>query len=168
LTASPPRRSTLFVAFDAEELGFLGSRHFVEHCPVPRASLVAMVNLDMVGRVGERGANLRIEGVGSVGGFADVVARVAAALPECRLRETAAPRSDHWPFLLRQIPALFVHSGVHDDYHRPSDVLERVRVDGVSKVADLVRELVQTFGDASERPEFAPEVVRRSFVRRRR
>ena len=162
-----PRRSILFVAFGAEELGLRGSSVFLQECPVPRSSIVAMINLDMIGRATPD--RLRVEGVGSGAGLADLVEAARAAVRcELRTRETATPRSDHWSFLRGGIPALFVHSGVHDQYHRPTDVACLVRVDEAVRVTQLVRELAFRLADAEARPRFQPAVVRSSFLRRRK
>jgi hypothetical protein len=156
-----PARSVLFVWFTAEEVGLLGSEHFTDHPTVERERIVAHVNLDMVGRnhpdslfvVGSR--RLSTE-------YGDTVAAVNDRLPEPFILdygydvpghpEMIYCRSDHWSFARYGIPIVFFTTGLHEDYHQPSDTPERVDFRKVTRVATLARDLVYAVGNMPERP----------------
>jgi Zn-dependent M28 family amino/carboxypeptidase len=139
-----PARSLIFLAVSGEEKGLLGSRHFVDHPPVPIGSIVANINLDMIGR----NSPDSIAAVGldytSLGPLAQEVARVRGE--ELRLTVVPDPwpeerlffRSDHFNFAAKEIPAIFFFAGLHEDYHRPSDEVEKIDADKAARVARLV------------------------------
>lgn len=126
------RRTYVFVGFTGEELGLYGSRAYPWAPAHPNP--VAMINLDMVGRVrdGEIQARLWGEGWRS---------RIASAAPAAGLRPVETPfvqgSSDHVPFAALGVPAVHFFSGTHGDYHRPTDTIDRVNMDGVAAVARL-------------------------------
>ena len=130
-----PRRTVIFAWFDAEERGLLGSKHFVEHMPVD-ARVVLMINLDMVGRL--RGKPLTIHGSNTgdtLRGWLEA-ANASVGL-ELDLRETMHSNSDHAPFYGRKVPVLVPFTGLHGDYHRPSDDSPDVDAEGIERVARL-------------------------------
>jgi hypothetical protein len=152
-----PRRSALFVIVSGEERGLWGSRHFVEHPPVPLEAMVANLNADMVGRnwpdtivaIGREHSEL--------GRWLD---EVQSAHPELGMTaiddvwpdERFYERSDHFEFARRGVPALFFFNGVHDDYHRPSDEVDRLDVDKAARIGQLLVRLGLEIADRSERP----------------
>lgn len=144
----------LFAAFGAEELGTLGSRAFVDAAHVDPKRIVAMLNLDMVGRATPE--RFRVEGVGTGEGLAELVAAAAdrALGRQVALREGVARRSDHLPFLLAEVPVLFFHSGPHEDYHRPSDTPDRILVDEAVDVAALCLAVTRQLAAAGIPPSF--------------
>jgi hypothetical protein len=166
--AGPARRTILFVAFGAEELGVLGSSHLVKSppaaCPVERMQL--MVNLDMVGR--PQGGKVYVDGGDTARGLRDLVRAVADAKP--RLPVTLAfggdgsGPSDHLSFHARGVPVVFLFTGAHADYHRPSDTAEKVDPAGLTAVARLASRLAR---EAAER-EARLEVVRSAAPPRER
>lgn len=148
LTAHPTRLSILLVNFDAEELGLVGSGVFVEHLPVPRQSIVLMINLDMVGRL--RDGTLIVDtsaANGVVGALVDTAA-AAAGLHTIYSSETAG-RSDHASFGRFLIPAVSLFTGFHPDYHRASDVAERINVRGIELVVDVTEAIVRAVANTS-------------------
>ena len=136
-----PRRGLLFIAFAGEEMGLLGSRHYSEHPTFPLEQTMAMINLDMIGR--SKG-DLEVGGVGTAAGFREVLDS-ARETSELRLSfsDVARGSSDHVPFSRKRIPSLFFFSGLHEDYHRPSDDWERINVDTLGQVLEVVRETVE-------------------------
>ena len=137
-----PAWSILFIAFDAEERGLLGSGHYVDEPVRPLARTVAMLNLDMVGRLGS--GPLTVLGMGSATGWDAILKAANAALfPRLPLRAVADGRgsSDHTPFEARGVPALHFFTGTHEDHHLPSDDWERIDAEGLERVAALVAEL---------------------------
>ena len=157
-----PLRSVLFVAVSGEEKGLLGSRWFVEHPTVPLESMVANVNLDMVGRNAPDSIVVIGQEYSSLG---PLVRRIAADNPELGLTvsEDLWPeqrfffRSDHFNFAAKEIPALFFFAGTHEDYHRPGDEVDEVDTDKVARVGRLVFYLTHAIADARTPPEWNPE-----------
>jgi hypothetical protein len=142
LAAGPrPARSVLFVAFTAEEIGLIGSNHFVRHPPVPLRRMVAMLNLDMIGRV--RDDDLMIGGMGTARPFDAIIAELDAASPlEVKdFGRGGLGPSDHMVFAIKKVPVLFLFSGVHSDYHRPSDDADRINYERLEQVVDFAEGL---------------------------
>src|SRR5581483_10406301 len=105
-------RTLVFIAFTAEEEGLLGSQHFVSHSPIPLDKVVAMLNLDMVGRVSNE--KLLIGGKGTAENFEKLISDADAGLP-LQLGEFGKGGigpSDHTSFALKRIPVLFFFSGL--------------------------------------------------------
>jgi len=124
-------RSIMFVAFNAEESGLIGSRYMVSHMPVPASSVYAMLNMDMIGRV--RYNKIDISGVATAKGFADVLAplfTVEASGLKVRTLPGGRGPSDHASFFGANIPVLHFFSGVSDEYHMPSDLYPTVNIAG--------------------------------------
>jgi hypothetical protein len=136
------RRAVVFVAFAGEERGLLGSSWLVRNPPaglvLPR--LEAMINLDMVGRL--RNETLTVGGVESA---VEWSADLDAACGAFRLTCTRAPGvegpSDHTSFAVAGVPVLFLFTGIHDQYHRPTDDAQLLNATGGAKVAALTAEL---------------------------
>lgn len=134
-------RTLVFVAFAGEELGLLGSSHYVGHPTVPMERTVLMVNLDMVGRL--RGRTLYVGGVDSGTGLRALV-QAAGAGEGLRLMLHADPfaPSDHTAFAGARRPVLFLFTGAHADYHRPSDTWEKIDAPGLRAVAAFAARVV--------------------------
>ena len=147
--APPPRRGFLFVAFGGEEIGTLGSRWFVEHPPVPIASVTAMINADMVGRM--RNGRLLVDGVGTSPAWPDLVRGAGEGLGlDIAVGAEGFGASDHASFTAARVPVAFLFTGVHDDYHLPSDTADKIAVPGIEKTALLAARLAL---EVSRRPE---------------
>lgn len=147
------RRSLVFVAFSGEELGLLGSTHYVKHPPIPLADTVAMVNLDSVGRM--QGRRLYVMGVGSGTGLRQMVEEAGRGLDvELALREDAVGPSDHTAFYTRERPVLFFFTGTHADYHRPTDTWEKINAQGLRTVVSVAFRAIRALADRPGRPAF--------------
>ncbi|HSD27223.1 MAG TPA: M20/M25/M40 family metallo-hydrolase, partial [Vicinamibacteria bacterium] len=144
---APPRRSILFVAFGAEEEGALGSSHFVKTPPRALDRIVGMFNMDMIGRL--RGDALDVHGVGTSPAWKPLLeeSNRNAGL-KLRFHEGGFGPSDHSPFYAAGKPVLFVFTGSHADYHRPSDTAEKIDAAGILRVADLLEPVVSGVADA--------------------
>lgn len=143
LASSGPReRSVLFIAFTAEESGLIGSARFVAEPPVPLDRIVAMINLDMVGRV--RNDTLYVGGGGTAESFQRLLDAADAASPLTLKSMGLGGRgpSDHASFSAKRIPVLFFFSGLHEDYHRPTDTADKINYDGILQTVKLVERLV--------------------------
>jgi hypothetical protein len=138
-----PQGDVVIALWSGEELGLLGSAHWIEAPTQAREGLRANLNLDMVGRAGD--GRLDVLGAGTAEPFADWL---AAGGPRAGLTLSVNASgqgvggSDHQSFLRDGIPALHFFSGVHPDYHKPSDDADKVEADGAARVAALVLELV--------------------------
>ncbi len=127
---TPLHRTLVFAAFGAEELGLFGSRN---HLWTQRPDPVAMINLDMIGRLGERPVEVRAYGT-------DWPARLGPVARALDLELVDGRRdglSDHVPFALAGVPSVMLHSGLHGDYHRETDTFDRLDRPGVVRIAAL-------------------------------
>jgi hypothetical protein len=159
---TPPRRSVIFLHVSGEEKGLLGSRWYSEHPTVPLERVVANINVDMIGRNAPDSVVVIGKQYSSLGRVVDAAGR---AHPELGLTVSDDPwpeerfffRSDHFNFARKEIPALFFFTGVHEDYHRPSDEVDRLNVDKASRVARLIFHTVRDIANAGQRPTWDPE-----------
>jgi hypothetical protein len=146
-----PACDVLFALWSGEELGLLGSEYWAQNPTIPLDRVVANLNLDMVGRAGN--GSLEVLGVGSADPFMNWL-KGAAPATGLTLKLNSSGQgiggSDHQTFLKRKIPALFFFSGVHADYHKPSDDTERFESDGAAKVAALGVEIVRSMCAAGD------------------
>jgi hypothetical protein len=138
LAVSEPRRTLLFAAFTAEEAGLVGSSHLLENAPVPKERIVAMINLDMIGRM--RDDAVTVFGTGTGAGFEDLLERAeqASAL-DLSLEGDGHGPSDHTSFVAEGVPALFFFTGTHPQYHTPSDTADLLDPAETERVLGLVR-----------------------------
>ncbi|HYA28670.1 MAG TPA: M20/M25/M40 family metallo-hydrolase [Acidobacteriota bacterium] len=130
-----PARSIVFVAFSGEELGLFGSRHFVNHSEFINGTK-AMLNLDMVGRLRDNG--LTVSGGRSGQNFSKILTGGAQDLALTVGENDDVGRSDHLSFYNKRIPVLHFSTGLHSDYHRPSDTWDKLNIDGMARISDLV------------------------------
>ena len=150
-----PARSVLFIGFDGEEIGLLGSRHFVKKPTVPKKRIVAMFNLDMVGR-GETG-DVRVCGTPY---SSRLKAIVEAAAPRVDLKlhydfeRQWRSASDHGPFGDAKIPFLYFGVVDHGDYHKPSDQADKINGPKIERIARLVYLTARRVADGQEPVEW--------------
>lgn len=134
-----PRRSILFAFWDGEEKGLLGSRYWTSNPTVPLENVRLAINIDMVGRLREG----RLEVVGTRMGYG-LRKHLCSSQPTGDMwidfTWQLKDNSDHWSFLEKEIPAVCMHTGLHDDYHRPSDDIEKLNVDGMRQVGRYLLE----------------------------
>lgn len=155
LTASgyKPNRRIVFIAFTAEEKGLLGSAHYCEQPVFPLDKTIAMLNMDMVGRLSED--KLIVYGTGTSSGFDPLITKLSE---EDHFQLTKIPGgfgpSDHASFYAKKIPVLHFFTGTHSDYHRPSDDTEKLNIEGMRRVADLVAAALQTIDRTEARPNY--------------
>jgi hypothetical protein len=158
--AGGTRRTLVFAAFGAEEMGLLGSTHYAGYPPVPLDRTVAMLNFDMIGRLRE--GKLYVSGVETGEGLEGVLREANADVGlSLILRGDGYDPSDHTTFLTRQRPVLFFFTGVHPDYHRPSDTPDKIDAAGMRQVLLLARRVVAALADreaavAFRKPTAAP------------
>jgi hypothetical protein len=146
-------RTLVFVLFGAEEIGLVGSGHYVRHPTVPLARTVAMLNFDMVGRLHD--ANVRVSGTDSGSTLREVAGRAAADLGvRADLRGSPFGPSDHSRFYAAGAPVLFFHTGSHPDYHRPGDTADKIDAAGMARIAALGGRIAERLA-TGDRPVYA-------------
>ncbi len=152
-------RRMVFMTFTAEERGLIGSRHYCRVEPLfSLKNTVAMFNLDMVGRVKTdlpEGAKpkLLVLGMDSGKGFEELVKKHNPGFDVVKDKSVFGA-SDHFSFYMQKIPVLFFFTGTHPEYHRPTDVAEKINVAGMKKVADYTESIVDHWRTDAKRPEF--------------
>jgi hypothetical protein len=151
--AQKPKRGLLFMAYAGEELGLLGSGFYVNHPLLPLDHAVAMLNMDMIGRV--RDGRLYIGGAATGTTFrADLDELLAKTNFRVDYSESGYGSSDHTSFTAHQVPILFFFSGLHGDYHRPSDTWDKIDAPAAVNVLKLVAGMVGKFETEKDRPAF--------------
>jgi aminopeptidase YwaD len=146
-------RTLVFVAFSGEELGLFGSAEYVRHPPVPIDKTVLMVNLDMIGRL--RDGRLYVGGVDSGTGLRPIVMDATRDLSlSLQLPPSPFGPSDHASFYAAGCPVLFFFTGLHDDYHRPTDTWDRINASGLATVGTIVARVVTAVAAAPTAPTY--------------
>jgi len=146
LAANPPARTVVFIAFTGEELGLLGSAYYVKHPLYPLRATLAMVNLDMVGRL----RNKRLIAYG-----AETAKEFPALLDslnwyagfDLKAQGDGYGPSDQASFFLAKLPVLYFFTDLHEDYHRATDDWDKVNSDGLLRVADFTAGIVRALAD---------------------
>jgi len=147
------QRGILFMSFAGEELGLLGSADWVKEPTRPLGDTVAMINMDMIGRV--RDNKVYVGGVGTGTTFKPLLEKVAAKY-DLKLAYSAGgyAASDHTSFVVKSVPSLFFFSGLHSDYHKPSDTWEKIDPNAAARLLDLIADVAAGLASAPERPQF--------------
>lgn len=158
-SGSSLRHGLLFIAFAGEELGLLGSRHYSEYPTIPLEDTIAMLNMDMIGR---SDGDILIGGVGTASEFRALLDAIQETSSlEFSYSGSSRGSSDHLSFSAKKIPVLFFFSGLHGDYHRPSDDWDRINVAATREIIDVVHRTVDEL-EAFQEPLEYVEAHRRS------
>jgi hypothetical protein len=136
------QRSVIFVAFGAEEMGLIGSKYFLDNCPVEVENIVAMINFDMIGRFDEKKNSIAIGGTGTSKEAEKILEDINEERFELGLSPEGYGPSDHASFYSKDIPVFFISTGAHTDYHTPRDDPDKLNYDGQKTVLDFTAELV--------------------------
>jgi hypothetical protein len=172
-----PKRSILFASFNSEERGLLGSWAFVEHPPVPLDQIVAVLNMDMVGRDeevpeggGPRFRGLPVQSAESNHNAVNLLGHSRSKSLAQTIERANAPfgltikkvldnnssqllrRSDQWPFLQNGVPAVFFHTGLHPDYHTTGDRPEKINYPKMERIVRLVHQASWDLAQQADRP----------------
>jgi hypothetical protein len=153
-------RRIVFMLFSGEERGLLGSAHYCNKDPIfPLKDTVAMINLDMVGRLRPdektKQDKLEIGGVGSAKSFDALVEDLNKKF-NFKLTKTKSGTgpSDHTSFYQGKVPVFFLFTGFHEEYHKPTDKPDLINLEGMEKICDMVQELVAKIASDKDRPEY--------------
>lgn len=156
----PPGRRIVFLAFSGEERGLLGSDYYVKHPAFPLEKTVAMVNMDMVGRLTEN--KLTVYGTGTAESFDSLIDETNKRYEfEITKERDGRGPSDHQTFYKAGIPVFHFYTGTHRDYHRPSDDVEKINLDGMARITQMVGDVVESLADAEAPPKFVAVQKRR-------
>lgn len=173
------KRTIIFIAFGGEEEGLLGSKHYINNPLFPLDKTVAMINMDMVGRLQED--KLTVGGIGTASEWKGLVedkntnqeallalTSLTNTVPQkpannsqlplrkfaLQLSEEGFGPSDHSSFYGKQIPVLFFFTGTHADYHKPTDSADKINYDGLAKITGYVRAIVDSIDRNPARPTY--------------
>ncbi|MEW6144947.1 MAG: M28 family peptidase [Thermodesulfobacteriota bacterium] len=143
------KRSLLFIAFSGEEIGLLGSSFYIEHPAIPAENTVAMINMDMIGRLREN--KLTVLGVGSAGEWEGLIDKANAGVGlDLTYMDSAFGPSDQTVFFADKIPSVLFFTGLHKDYHTTGDDWEKINPEGEARVLRLIANLVTELGDGGK------------------
>lgn len=148
------KRSLLFIAFGAEELGLIGSSYYVKHPKIPLGNTIAMINMDMIGRL--RDNKLTVFGAGSSPQWKPLLESFNSNLGlVLKTKDSGFAPSDQSVFYANDIPALHFFTGVHDDYHAPGDDWQKINALGEKKILLLISDLVGELNEAPTKIAFS-------------
>ncbi len=159
------KRTLIFIAFGAEEEGLIGSNYYVNNPVFPLEKTVAMINMDMIGRL--RDDKLTVGGIGTAIEFNELVKRRneiyfdtkngfgIGRIFNLQLNEDGFGASDHSSFYSKKVPVLFFFTGTHEDYHKPSDTVDKINFEGLKTVLSYVSKIVKTIDENPKRPTYA-------------
>ncbi|MEX0642356.1 MAG: M20/M25/M40 family metallo-hydrolase, partial [Pirellulales bacterium] len=147
-----PQRSILFAFWDGEEKGLLGSKYWIDRPTLPVDRVRLAINVDMVGRL--RNSRLEVYGIRTADGLRRLVSRQNDPALALDFNWDVKPDSDHYTFFSHDVPFLMLHTGMHDDYHRPSDDVEKINGDGLRQVAQLMFSIVVELADGPQLGRF--------------
>ncbi len=155
-------RSVVFAAFTGEERGLVGSQYFVKHLDdagLDADDIVAMVNLDMVGRL--RSDRLHVFGVNTGERWLELIERAGEGTGlDVRARGSGLGASDHASFYRAGVPVVHVFTGLHSDYHTPADTADKLNPRGAVRVVDFVERLVEVLRHDRRRVGYRPPARR--------
>jgi hypothetical protein len=150
----PTKRSLLFIFWDGEEAGLLGSQYWMSAPTVPLDRIRLVFNIDMIGRLRENRAE--VFGSRSAPGLRRFLSSQNTDSPPVALNFTWETHrdSDHYSFFAQQIPYLMVFTGKHPDYHTPYDDAEKLNVDGMERITRLLFRAIYAAAQQAALPPF--------------
>jgi len=161
LIQAKPKRSILLLHFAGEEEGLLGSQYWVQHPTHPLESLKFMLNFDMVGRLDPKAPKLMMGGLGAPKSALDTAQKLAPKDFSVSADVGASVGgSDHMSFSQAKIPTFFFFTGIHGEYHRPTDTADLINYPGMVRVASFGRAVALDLANADTVPAFDPETAK--------
>ena len=157
------KRSILFIAFTGEELGMLGSGHYVNHPIFPLQQTVVMLNMDMIGRMNNK--TLIVYGVGTSPGFEALVTKFNKdSAFVLKLNRDGYGPSDQTSFYSKQVPVFHFFTDIHSDYHRPADTYDRLNYPGEEKILRYIEAIATELNATVEKPQYVAVEMPRQQV----
>jgi len=135
----------LFIAFTGEEKGLWGSGYYAKNPTISITSINYMINMDMIGRFYEN--KLAVYGTGTSPVWNDLLKKVIPDSIKLTKTESGVGPSDHTSFYLKDIPVLHFFTGQHEDYHKPSDDVEKINFSGMVTVISLIEQIINELND---------------------
>lgn len=156
IAQAPLARSVIFILFDGEERGLLGSKHYADNPLVPLAKTHAMINIDMIGRSTD--GYLFVAGIGTSPVWDPILTKnlkaEAKILKNVERSKDDEARSDQHNFVMREVPAIFFFAGMHKDYHQPRDTPDKIQYKPAAAIGRVVLETLKGLAAAKEKPLF--------------
>lgn len=146
------KRNIAFFTFSGEELGLLGSDYLVNHLPFPIENAITMINMDMIGRL--KDSSLIVYGTGTSSNWKELLNQDNIYGFKLTFNDEGFGPSDHSSFYGKKIPVLFFFTGTHEDYHKPSDDVDKINVDGEREILEYVYNVAMDIDNNSERPDY--------------
>ena len=147
------KNNYLFIAFSGEELGLFGSKFYTSHPTADLSQANYMINLDMVGRLNDSTKTLFVGGYGTSPAWGNVFAAVRSDPSFTdKFDSSGTGPSDHTSFYLKNIPVLFFFTGVHPDYHRPSDDADKINYTGIYRIVKYIYAIVAATNNKGKLP----------------
>lgn len=148
------KRGFLFLAFSGEELGLLGSNYYVNHPLLPLEKAVAMINMDMIGRI--QNGRVYVGGTGTGDSLRSILEEAMAGSPlQFDFSDQGGyGSSDHFSFVNKGVPVLFFFSGLHADYHKPSDTWDKINAADAARMLEVVARAAEKLAGADSRPQY--------------
>ena len=146
-------RKIVFISFSGEELGLLGSAYVVNHFPLPIEKDIAMLNMDMIGRLNDKN-DLIVYGTGTSSNWKSILDDKNEYDFTLTFNDEGFGPSDQSSFYGKKIPVLFFFTGTHSDYHKPSDDADKINSKGEEKVVKYVYDIASTIANTDKIPDY--------------
>jgi hypothetical protein len=148
-----PRHSIIFITFAGEELGLLGSQYYTEHPSFPMKQTIAMVNMDMIGRVSNN--RLYVGGTGTSPDFPQIIEAANRDIKfDITFSSSGYGASDQTSFTVHEVPVFFFFSGLHSDYHKPSDTWDKIDAADGARVVEVVANVIDGLDRLNNKPQY--------------
>ena len=149
----------LLIAFSGEELGLFGSKYFVENPTIDLSKVSFMINMDMIGRLNDSSRTVTVGGYGTTPKWGELYGltgkkRIYAGNLLFKFDSSGTGPSDHTSFYRKDIPVLFYFTGLHTDYHKPTDDHDKINYMGQLQIVKHIHNLVETVGKTNEKLAF--------------
>ena len=146
------KNNYLFIAFSGEELGLYGSKYFTDHATIDLKQVNYMINMDMVGRLPDSSKTITLGGYGTSPAWSSVIDIKSTQPLGIRIDSSGTGPSDHSSFYRKDIPVLFYFTGLHTDYHKPSDDADKINYSGM---VTILRHIEKTIDGLNDQPKLA-------------
>jgi aminopeptidase YwaD len=140
----------LFIAFSGEELGLHGSKYFTDHPTIDMAAASYMINMDMIGRLSDSSKVLTVGGIGTSPAWTSTLSSIPNKYFQFKYDSSGTGPSDHSSFYRKNIPVLFFFTGLHTDYHRPSDDAGKINYTGQLMIVRYIYQVVEKTSKAGK------------------
>ena len=146
----------VFIAFSGEELGLFGSKYFTEHSTIDLKSVNYMINMDMVGRLNDSNRVLTIGGYGTSPDWSKIISTYPQRnyAFDIKIDSSGTGPSDHTSFYRKDIPVLFFFTGLHKDYHKPSDDFDKINYRGTTEIINYINQVIEVTDRESKKLVF--------------